>query len=53
MTQSWEEWLISHPDAATQRDLNRLEKWADRNLGNFSKEKCKVPHLARNNPIHQ
>ncbi|GAB0183993.1 tubulin polymerization-promoting protein [Grus japonensis] len=35
------------------RNLNRLEKWADRNLGKFSKEKCKVLQLARSNPMHQ
>jgi len=27
--------------AAIQRDLNRLEKWAGRNLGKFSEWKCK------------
>ena len=39
--------------AAIQRDLNRQEKWADRNLTNFNQEKCKVLHLGRNNPMHQ
>jgi len=28
--------------AAIQRDLNRLEKWVDRNITKFKKGKCKV-----------
>lgn len=38
--------------AAIQYDLIRLERWADRKLLRFSKEKCKVLHLGRNNPTH-
>jgi len=39
--------------AAIQRDLSRMEKWADRNLIKLSKGKCKALPLGRNNPRHQ
>lgn len=39
--------------AASQRDLDRLEKWTKRNLIKFSKKKCKILHLRNNNPRHR
>lgn len=36
--------------AAIQRDLARLEEWANRSLMKFSEDKCKVLHLGRKKP---
>jgi len=36
--------------AVIWRNLNRLEKFADRNLMKFNKEYCKVLHLGRKTP---
>ena len=39
--------------ATIQRDPNKLENWAERNLMRFNKGKLKVLHPGRNNARHQ
>ena len=38
--------------AFIQKDLDRLEKWAEKNLVKFSKGKCQVLPMGRNNSRH-
>lgn len=49
------EGVIDSPesDAAIQRDINRLDKWVDRNLMKFNTWKWKVLQMAKNKPTHQ
>lgn len=51
--QNWDELLIEEDSCATiQRDLNMLEKRADRNIVKFKNKKCQVLHVGRNNLMH-
>lgn len=47
--------MTNRPDgfAAFQRDLRRLQKWADRNIMKFSKDNRNSYQLRKINPMHQ
>ncbi|KAJ7416864.1 hypothetical protein WISP_68076 [Willisornis vidua] len=53
LKQSWEEWTVPQRLTALQKDLKRLERWAEKKCLKFNQGKCRVLHLGKNNFMHQ
>ncbi|CAM4587680.1 unnamed protein product [Lepidochelys kempii] len=51
-TKLWGEVNILEGRDRVQSYLDKLEDWAKRNLMSFNKDKCRVLHLGRKNPMH-